>query len=401
MNEPLRIGITCYPTHGGSGVLATELGTQLARRGHSVAFISYSAPLRLGALPDRITFHEVQGVEYPLLKQFPYTLALAAKMVEVARAQQLQLLHVHYAIPFAPAAILAKQMTPELDLRVITTLHGTDTSLVGAAPSFWPVTQFAIQQSDAVTTVSDALREETIETFDVTRQIDVIPNFIDPDQFSVGSAASDRSPTLVHISNFRPVKRIDRVLDVFVGVHARLPQVRLLLVGDGPELPRVLARAKQLGVHEQISTIGVVDDVAPFLRDADVLLLPSETESFGLVALEAMASGVPVVASRAGGLPEVVPHGQAGYLLPSADTAGMIEKIASILADAELSKRLGAAGRAYAVAHFSSELIVPRFEALYRRVLAVAGVPVWSPPPLVAARATGPRSSATRPPVGA
>ena len=379
MTSPLRLGITCYPTHGGSGVFATELGIALAERGHSVAFVSYSTPLRLGALPDRVTFHEVQGVEYPLLKQFPYTLALAAKMVEVARSHSLQLLHVHYAIPFAPAAILAKQMAAELNLRVVTTLHGTDTSLVGAAPSFRPVTQFAIEQSDAVTTVSEALREETIETFAVQRDIEVIPNCIDPAHYSARKppeppeGPATRPLTLLHISNFRPVKRVDRVIDVFAAVSSRVPGIHLRLVGDGPELPRALARARQLGVEDRVETTGVVDDVAPLLLTSDLLLLPSDTESFGLVALEAMASGVPVVASRIGGLPEVVPAGEAGYLIDAEDTAAMVDVASRVLGDSQLRARLGAAGRAHAVEHFSSERIVPRFEALYQRVFSAAG----------------------------
>ena len=374
--QPLNLGITCYPTHGGSGVFATELGIKLAERGHSVAFVSYSTPLRLGALRDRVTFHEVHVEEYPLLQQFPYTLALAAKMVEVARSQNLQLLHVHYAIPFAPAAILAKQMAPELDLRVITTLHGTDTSLVGAAPSFRPVTRFAIQQSDAVTTVSEALRAETIETFAVEREIDVIPNCIDPEHYApdpgtplAPAPAAARPLTMLHISNFRPVKRVDRVIDVFAAVRARVAGVRLLLVGDGPELPHALASTRELGIEDDVETTGVVDDVAPLLSSSDLLLLPSDIESFGLVALEAMASGVPVVASRIGGLPEVVPDREAGYLIEAGDTEGMVAAASRVLSDTDLRARLGAAGRAHAVEHFSSERVVPQFEALYRRVL--------------------------------
>ena len=369
----MRLGITCYPTHGGSGVFATELGKQLALRGHTISFISYSAPLRLVELPPRVTFHEVQAGEYPLLKQYPYTLALAAKMVEVASANELQILHVHYAIPFSPAAILARQMAPELDLRVVTTLHGTDTSLVGAAPYFHPVTRFSIEQSDAVTTVSEYLRRETIDTFQVTRPIDVIPNCVDLDHYG----ASHRSPAgrkgtapkqVLHISNFRPVKRAVDVIEVFARIRQRVDAC-LVLVGDGPDLSRALALARELEVAADVTTVGVVDNVAPFLQAADLLLLPSASESFGLVALEAMASRVPVVASRTGGLPEVVPDGRAGYLLPPGAVDAMAARAVDLLSDEKLHRRCGRAGREQAK-NFSCETVVPRFEAVYRRLLS-------------------------------
>lgn len=363
----MRIGITCYPTHGGSGVFATELGKQLALRGHTISFISYSAPLRLVGLPPRVSFHEVQAGEYPLLKQYPYTLALAAKMVEVATANRLEILHVHYAIPFSPAAILARQMAPELDLKVITTLHGTDTTLVGAAPYFHPVTRFSIEQSDAVTTVSEYLREETVETFRVEREIEVIPNCVDLDHYTPRPLAPGRQKTLLHISNYRPVKRAADVIEVFARVVEKV-DARLMLVGDGPDLSRSLALARERGVADHIETVGVVDDVAPFLHQADLLLLPSESESFGLVALEAMASRVPVVASRTGGIPEVVPDGKAGYLLPRGDVDAMATRAIEILSDDALHERLGTGGRDHAQ-RFSCDLVVPRFEALYQKIL--------------------------------
>ena len=381
----MRLGITCYPTHGGSGVFATELGKQLALRGHTISFISYSAPLRLVDLPPRVTFHEVQAGEYPLLKQYPYTLALAAKMVEVAAANALRILHVHYAIPFSPAAILARQMAPELDLKVVTTLHGTDTSLVGAAPYFHPVTRFSIEQSDAVTTVSEYLRRETVDTFEVTRPIEVIPNCVDLAHY--GSARSgnggsggsaDAAPKqILHISNFRPVKRAADVIEVFARIRRRV-EARLVLVGDGPDLSRALALARRLEVAADVATVGVVDDVAPFLQTTDLLLLPSAAESFGLVALEAMASEVPVVASRTGGLPEVVPDGRAGYLLPPGEVDAMAERAVELLTDDELHRRCGRAGRERAQ-NFGCELVVPRFEALYRRVLNQAPAPELLP----------------------
>ena len=368
----MRLGITCYPTHGGSGVFATELGKQLALRGHTVSFISYSAPLRLVDLPPRVTFHEVEAGEYPLLKQYPYTLALAAKMVEVATANRLQLLHVHYAIPFSPAAILARQMAPELNLRVVTTLHGTDTSLVGAAPYFHPVTRFSIEQSDAVTTVSEYLRAETAETFQVSRPIEVIPNCVDLDHYRQAERGGGKKLVL-HISNFRPVKRATDVVRVFARARERV-DARLVLVGDGPDLSRALALARSCGVADEVATVGVVDDVAPVLRTADLLLLPSASEGFGLVALEAMASGVPVVASRAGGLPEVVPDGGAGFLLPPGDVEAMAGRVVQLLTDDRLHARCAAAGRRQA-ARFECDAVVPRFEALYERVLRQPAAP--------------------------
>lgn len=375
----MRLGITCYPTHGGSGVFATELGKQLALRGHTISFISYAAPLRLVELPPRVTFHEVQAGEYPLLKQFPYTLALAAKMVEVAAANALRILHVHYAIPFSPAAILARQMAPELNLKVVTTLHGTDTSLVGAAPYFHPVTRFAIEQSDAVTTVSEYLRRETADTFQVTRPIEVIPNCVDLGHYGSALGRPDGGPDrgqaaapkqVLHISNFRPVKRAADVIEVFARIRRRV-DARLVLVGDGPDLSRALALARRLEVAADVATVGVVDDVAPFLQTTDLLLLPSAAESFGLVALEAMASRVPVVASRTGGLPEVVPDGRAGYLLPPGDVDAMAARAVELLTDEQLHRRCGEAGREQAKS-FGCELVVPRFESLYRRVLTQA-----------------------------
>ena len=363
----MRIGITCYPTHGGSGVFATELGKQLALRGHTVSFISYSAPLRLVDLPPRVTFHEVEAGEYPLLTQYPYTLALAAKMVEVATTNGLQVLHVHYAIPFSPAAILARQMAPELNLRVVTTLHGTDTSLVGAAPYFHPVTRFSIEQSDAVTTVSEYLRAETVETFQISRPIEVIPNCVDLDHYRRAKRGGDGKKRVLHISNFRPVKRAMDVVRVFARTRERI-DARLVLVGGGPDLSRAMALARSLGVADEVTTVGVVDDVAPVLQAADLLLLPSASEGFGLVALEAMASGVPVVASRAGGLPEVVPDGEAGFLLPPGEVEAMAGRAVQLLSDDGLHTRFAAAGRRHA-ARFGCDVVIPRFEAFYERVL--------------------------------
>ena len=372
----MRIGITCYPTHGGSGVVATELGKHLAARGHEVAFISYSTPLRLRELPPRVSYHEVEIVEYPLLRNFPYTLALAAKMVDVARMKRLQVLHVHYAIPFSAAAQLARQAAPELGLRVVTTLHGTDVTLVGNNPSFKPVTASIIDQSDAITAVSHFLREETYRQFSTKKQIDVVYNFIDPERhyrpFPACIPACERANqvTLMHISNFRPVKRVGDVVRIFARVAQEL-DCRLILIGDGPESGLAMQLARDLGVAERVVFVGVVDEVAPLLPAADLLLLPSETESFGLVALEAMASGVPAVASDAGGLPEVVEHGVCGYLAPVGDVDQMAHYALAILSDRAVCQAFGEAARRRAVGHFSCHDIIPQYEAIYERVLGL------------------------------
>ncbi len=371
----MRIGICCYPTAGGSGVVATELGKHLAERGHSVAFISYASPLRLRELPPRICYHEVDQDSHPLLRQFPHSLTLTAKMVEVARTHHLQVMHVHYAIPFAAAAILAAQVAPELDLKVVTTLHGTDITLVGGSPSFKPVTEFSINRSDAVTAVSSFLRDETCRQLAVRTPIDVIPNFIDPDRHDVRvphcipDKDSERQVTLMHISNFRPLKRLGDVVEVFRRVSARM-DARLVLVGDGPEYGKTRALVESLGLEHRVRFVGVVDEIEPVLKAADLLLLPSETESFGLVALEAMASGVPVVASRVGGLPEVVEHGVSGYLAPVGDVEAMARFSLEILGDCAGSRRFGRAARERAVEMFDYRDVVPRYEAIYERVLS-------------------------------
>ena len=370
----MRIGITCYPTHGGSGVVATELGKHLAERGHEVAFISYSTPLRLTDLPPRVSFHEVEVNEYPLLKNFPYTLALASKMAEVAQLKQLQILHVHYAIPFAAAALLARQTVPDMDLKLVTTLHGTDVTLVGNNPSFRPVTTMTIQQSDAVTAVSNFLKEETYRQFNVQKEIDVIYNFVDPVRHErpIPACIPPRdcpdSFNLMHISNFRPVKRVGDVVKVFARVAQKL-DARLILVGDGPDIGLTKQLAQDLGVVDRVIYTGVVDAVAPLLQAANLLLLPSETESFGLVALEAMASGVPVIATNVGGLPEVVRHGVTGFLAPLGDVDQMADYAVRILSDCSVCEAFSKAARQHAVDHFDYHTIIPQYEAVYERVL--------------------------------
>lgn len=370
----MRIGITCYPTHGGSGVVATELGKHLAELGHEVAFVSYATPLRLTDLPPGVSYHEVDVVEYPLLKNFPYTLALASKMAEVARARRLQILHVHYAIPFAAAALLARQIVPELNLKIVTTLHGTDVTLVGNNPSFKLVTAMTIEHSDAVTAVSRFLREETYEQFGCDKEIDVIYNFVDPDRHErpippcIPPRECPEQFNLMHISNFRPVKRVPDVVRVFARVRQQI-NARLILVGDGPEAGAAMQLASELGVADCVTFTGVVDGVAQLLQAANVLLLPSETESFGLVALEAMASGVPVVATAVGGLPEVVEHGKTGFLAPVGDVDKMAEYTIRILADCALCRTLSRQARERAISNFDYHKIVPQYKDVYKRVL--------------------------------
>ena len=371
----MRIGITCYPTHGGSGVVATELGKHLAERDHEVAFISYAAPLRLTTIPDRVSFHEVEAYDYPLLQNYPHTLALASKMVDVARMRHLQVLHVHYAIPFAPAALMAKYAAPELELKVVTTLHGTDITLVGGESTFRPITRWAIEQSDAVTAVSRWLRDEAMSRFSIRRPIDVVYNFIDPERHTrrapgcIPPREGPRQVTLMHISNFRPVKRVQDVVRVFARVAQQM-DARLLLVGDGPTAGMAAQLAAELGVRERVFFVGVVEEIEAVLQQADLLLLPSETESFGLVALEAMATGVPVVASAVGGIPEVVVHGETGYLAPVGDVERMAEYALQVLRDPALKQRICKAARQRAAEHFGYAERVAEYEDIYRRVIA-------------------------------
>jgi N-acetyl-alpha-D-glucosaminyl L-malate synthase BshA len=370
----MRIGITCYPTHGGSGVVATELGKHLAEHGHEVSFISYSTPLRLTDLPTGVSFHEVDIVEYPLLKNFPYTLALASKMAEVATTKELQILHVHYAIPFAAAALLARQVVPRLNLKVVTTLHGTDVTLVGNNPSFKPVTAMTLEQSDAVTAVSRFLRDETYKQFECHKDIDVIYNFVDPDRHDrpippcIPPRDCPEQFNMMHISNFRPVKRVADVVRVFARVRQQM-DARLILVGDGPDAGSVIQLANELGISDYVTFTGVVDGVAQLLQAANLLLLPSQTESFGLVALEAMASGVPVIASDVGGLPEVVEHGKTGFLAPVGDVDKMAEYALRILGDCSLCQTLSRQARERAIRLFDYHNIIPQYEAVYDRVL--------------------------------
>jgi N-acetyl-alpha-D-glucosaminyl L-malate synthase BshA len=372
----MKIGITCYPTYGGSGAVATELGLELARRGHDIHFISYASPFRLRGLAERVTFHEVVTASYPLFEQSPYALALAVKQHEVALRERLDLMHVHYAIPHATTAWLAKQMlADERDLKVLTTLHGTDITLVGQDPSYHSITKFSIERSDAVTAVSAYLRDETYRAFGcVNCDVRVIPNFISLAEYH--PATDDRcrralapagNKVLVHISNFRPVKRVLDVVRIFAGVRQAMPAT-LVMAGDGPDRDAAEAEVDRLKLTRDVRFLGRVEDVADVLRGADLFLLPTQSESFGLAALEAMACGVPVIASRAGGIPEVVVDGETGVLAEPGAVDVMVEAALGILSDAKRHERMRAAAVARA-GDFTTEKVVPQYEALYREAL--------------------------------
>lgn len=374
----MKIGITCYPTYGGSGAVATELGLQLADRGHEIHFVSYDQPFRLGRFHERVFFHEVEMEDYPLFEHPPYTLALSVAIHATAHKENLDLFHVHYAIPHATSAWIAREMmAAERTLPIVTTLHGTDITLVGMHPSFHAITRFSILRSQGLTAVSDFLKRETVRDFTVpAERIDVIPNFIDgnvwhPDKkpHHRATLAPHGEKIVMHVSNFRPVKRLQDVIEVFAKIRKKVP-ARLVLVGDGPERPRALKRAADLGLRDDVLFLGRHGAVEEILSCADLFLLPSQSESFGLAALEAMSCGAPVVASRAGGLPEVVVDGVTGYLLPVGAIDEMAEVGIRVLTDAEHAKQLSEAARALAVERFSANAIVPRYEALYNRVLS-------------------------------
>jgi N-acetyl-alpha-D-glucosaminyl L-malate synthase BshA len=367
----VKIGITCYPTYGGSGVVATELGKELASRGHEVHFISYALPIRL-TTTARIFFHEVEVLSYPLFEYPPYDLVLATKMAEVMTRYGLDILHVHYAIPHSISAYLAKMMLRDRGIPFITTLHGTDITLVGNDRSYLPITRFAIEQSDGVTAVSEYLRKRTVEEFQVRRPIVVVPNFVDcsiygqaQDKSLRGKYASVDEGVLIHISNFRPVKRVEDVIEIFSRVRKRR-KARLLMVGDGPDRPKAEWLANTHSISSDVIFLGKQSDMAGLLSVADILLLPSELESFGLVALEAMACEVPVVATRVGGLPEVVRDQVDGYLYTVGDVASMAEGCLSILENPQLAAEMGKAARDRARREFCASSIVLRYEELYK-----------------------------------
>lgn len=370
-----RIGITSFATQGGSGIVATELGLALARRGDfEVHFISNALPVRLRHFTPNVFFHEVEPANYPLFPHPPYSLTLASKMTEVARYHALDVLHVHYAIPHAASAYLAKQMLLPDPISVITTLHGTDITLVGQLPSFFPLTKFVIEKSDAVTAVSSFLRDETERVFGVGREIEVIRNFVDtqvfvprPDLRANNPLTEPGVPLLIHASNFRKVKNLPGVLRTFARVRAERPCV-LALVGDGPERGPAQLLAQELGVEGDVRFLGGQETMEELLAMADVLLLPSETESFGLVALEAMSCATPVVASDRGGLPEVVRDGETGFLHDPDDTEGMAHAAGRLLEDRALARRMGERGREIACEIFCIRCVIEDYVELYARL---------------------------------
>lgn len=377
----MRIGISCYPTYGGSGIVATELAMALADSGDEVHVISYALPSRLSLTNTRIFFHEVVTPRYPLFEFPPYSLALATKMVEVARHNQLDVLHVHYAIPNAVSAVLARQIVAPQPLPVVTTLHGTDVTLVGNDPNYLETTRWGILESDAVTAVSESLRGTTVEQLGVGKPIDVVPNFIDPARYEAAKHtlgarrwARPGERLLVHISNFRPVKRVLDVVEIFQRVRREVPS-RLLMVGDGPERGKVEQLCRERNICGSITFVGSLPLIEEVLVGADLFLLPSESESFGLSALEALACEVPVICTSAGGLPEVVTEGENGYLCPVGDVDGMAEAAVRLLKDEPLRRAFGEAGRRRAVTVFSQNRIVERYRSIYDRVLRTAAAP--------------------------
>jgi L-malate glycosyltransferase len=370
----LRIGISCYPTYGGSGVLATELGMELARRGHEIHFITYQFPHRLALFSPNIFYHEVEMSEYPLFEFYPYSLALASKMVEVYETIGLDLLHVHYAIPHSISAMIAGEILQH-KLPYITTLHGTDITLVGNERSFLPVVKLSVDRSPGVTAVSNFLAEETVRTFHVDRPIEVIYNFVDGEVFHPLSETaktvhsfSRNVPMLVHLSNFRAVKRIGDVIEVFRKVRERC-SVKLLLIGDGPERSKAEHLLQETGFFNDAIFVGKQLAISDLLALADIFLLPSETESFGLAALEAMSCEVPVLAYNVGGLPEVVKEGETGFLLPLGDTSGMADAAIRLIEQPAMRREMGTKARIDALERFGKDKIVAQYEDYYYRVV--------------------------------
>ena len=373
----MNIGITVYPTYGGSGIVGSELGKELAQRGHTVHFISSALPTRLTELNERVRFHEVEMMSYPLFEHQPYTLALATKMSTVAQEEKLDLLHVHYAIPHSISAILAREsLKPQRQLPVITTLHGTDITLVGADRSYLPITRYGIVQSDGVTAISNYLKEATHEIFHVDN-VKVIPNFVcqydyqrQPTHSLRESLAPNNEPLLAHVSNFRPVKRPLDCVEIFAKVLKQGIKARLVMVGDGSERTNCEHRARCLGIQDQCSFVGKQARIVDYLSVADVLLLPSEQESFGLAALEAMACEVPVISTRVGGVPEVVTDGETGFLSEVGDVQKMAADAAMLLRDEQLRREMGKKARESAISRYSTDKVIPQYISFYEEVLS-------------------------------
>jgi len=372
----MKIAIVCYPTWGGSGVVATELGIALSERGHEIHFITYKQPVRLELISHHIKFHEVSVPDYPLFKYQPYELALSSKLVDMVKLYKIDLLHVHYAIPHAYAGYMAKKMLQEegIFIPMVTTLHGTDITLVGNHPFYKTAVTFSINQSDVVTSVSQSLKDDTLRLFDIKKEIDVVPNFIDPAKFSKeftdcqrDHMANDDERIITHISNLRPVKRITDIIEIFDLVQKEVKS-KLILVGDGPEKAKAKAMCREKGLSEKVLFLGNSSEIDKILCFSDLFLLPSEKESFGLAALEAMASGVPVISSNTGGLPEVNEHGVSGYLNEIGDVAGMAANAISILKNDEILNKFKAQARIVAN-KFETQNIVPLYEATYEKAM--------------------------------
>jgi N-acetyl-alpha-D-glucosaminyl L-malate synthase BshA len=381
MRDSLKIGITCYPTYGGSGVVATELGLELAQRGHEIHFISYAQPIRLDRPTANIHYHEVEVSRYPLFDYPPYDLALATRMAEVSELYDLDLLHVHYAIPHSVSALLARQMLAagpkKRKLPFVTTLHGTDITLVGQDRSYLPITRYSIEQSDGVTAISEYLRERTVREFEVKNHIEVIYNFVNCDVYcrdkNFAEHRAEYAPNgeriLVHVSNFRPVKRVTDVIEIFDRVRKQISS-KLLLMGDGPDRSPAEWLAVQKGIHNDVIFLGKREQVYETLAISDVLLMPSELESFGLAALEAMASEVVPISTNVGGVPEVVEHGKSGFLADVGEVETMAYYAMEILKDEARLRAMGKQCREAARARFCTTRIIPQYEEFYRRVLA-------------------------------
>ncbi len=370
----LKIGITCYPSLGGSGVVATELGKLLAEKGHEVHFITHSMPFRLGQYHKNIFYHEVEVNHYSVFRYPPYDLSLASKQAEVAKRQKLDILHVHYAVPHAICAYLAKQMVGD-HLKVVTTLHGTDITVLAQDASLSDIIRLGINQSDAVTAVSQDLIEETQRSLSIKKSIDLVYNFVDKRvyyprecKYMRGDYAEPHEKVMIHMSNFRPVKRIPDVLEVFARIHKQIPS-KLLLVGEGPDLHKAYSWVKERGLQDQVIFLGKQDEVSQVISMADLMLLPSEKESFGLVALEAMACGVPTIASNAGGIPELISHGETGYLSPVGDVEDMALHAIELLQDSDKYNEFSKACIARAQSRFGSQMVMREYEEIYYRVL--------------------------------
>ena len=373
----MKIGIVCYPTFGGSGVVATELGLELSKRGHEIHFITYNQPVRLELLSNNVHYHEVNVPEYALFHYQPYELALSSKLVDMVKLHNIEILHVHYAIPHAYAAYMAKKILEDegILLPIVTTLHGTDITLVGSHPFYKPAVTFSINKSDAVTTVSQSLKEDTLRLFDIKNDIHVVPIFIDLEKYNHkftdcqrAMLAEDHEKIITHISNLRPVKRSQDVINIFYNIQKEMP-AKLMLIGEGPEREKIEYRCQELGILDKVIFFGKSNEIDKILCFSDLFLLPSETESFGLAALEAMASSVPVISSNTGGIPEVNIHGVSGFLSNVGDVADMTKNALYILSDAGRLKTFKMNARKAAL-KFDLHTIVPQYEAIYEATLA-------------------------------